>query len=469
MNYVARYVLFCSCLWGATRLGWVAAQPIAQDLNETVITLPVTVKNLYRRSVTGNVTVTQFKPTGAGPFPIVIINHGRNGENRAMPPRFRYTQQARLFIDRGFVVFVPTRIGYGEAGVDPDPENSGSCNQKSYGPMAEAAVTEVLAVVAYAKQQPYVNPERVLLVGQSAGGYTTTAAAVRNPPGLAAEINFAGGAGGDPLAHPGVPCQGDKLESMYAQFGNTTKVPILWVYTENDLYFWPKYSQAWRAAFNKSGGQAEYKLLPPFAKNGHLLFASGLSIWEPIVADFLGRNGFPSELLRQWQAYFESLARYHMWANAKLLEQIAVLGEEDYRRDCGLFFHSIHGTLNHMLVAECHWQSRIAEGISLKMALDSELESRRDLLARALADAAQCWGEWLSSNPQRDYSGNRHYTRAAGSPDAAPITAVLGHVFNHATHHRGQITAALTAMGHACPELDFIYWAVATQQAEMSK
>ena len=96
MNYVARYVLFCSCLWGATRLGWVAAQPIAQDLNETVITLPVTVKNLYRRSVTGNVTVTQFKPTGAGPFPIVIINHGRNGENRAMPPRFRYTSIAGL-------------------------------------------------------------------------------------------------------------------------------------------------------------------------------------------------------------------------------------------------------------------------------------------------------------------------------------------------------------------------------------
>lgn len=293
MRPALAFACLCLCAWCAQA----AAQQLAEDLNETVNRLPVTVKNLYGRTVSGNVVVTQFKPAGAGPFPVVIISHGRSGSDRSRPPRFRYTPQVRFFIERGFAVFVPTRLGYGEAGVEPDPEDSGGCRDKDYGPMAEAASSEVLAVLDYAKQQPYVNPGRVLLVGQSVGGYTTTATAARMPQGLVAAINFAGGAGGDPEAHPGIPCQGAKLESMYAQFGKTAKVPMLWVYAQNDLYFGPEYSRAWYTAFNQAGGQAEFKLMPPFAKNGHLLFSSGLSVWEPVVAEFLGRNGLPAEPL----------------------------------------------------------------------------------------------------------------------------------------------------------------------------
>ena len=281
----------CLCLW----FSHVSAQPLAQDLNETVVRLPVTVKNFYGREVSGDVIVTQFKPAGAGPFPLVIINHGRSATDRSQPPRFRYTQQVRFFTERGYAVFVPTRLGYGATGVEPDPEESGGCSQKDYAPMAAAASTEVLAVLDYAKRQPYVNPERVLLVGQSVGGYTTTAAAARMPAGLVAAINFAGGAGGDPDKHPGVPCQGNKLESMYAEFGKTSKAPMLWVYTENDLFFGPQYSQQWYAAFTKAGGQAEYKLLPPFGKNGHTLFSSGTKVWAPVVAEFLDRVGFAAE------------------------------------------------------------------------------------------------------------------------------------------------------------------------------
>jgi dienelactone hydrolase len=281
----------CLCLW----FSHVSAQPLAQDLNETVVQLPVTVKNFYGREVSGDVIVTQFKPAGAGPFPLVIINHGRSATDRSQPPRFRYTQQVRFFTERGYAVFVPTRLGYGATGVEPDPEESGGCSQKDYAPMAAAASTEVLAVLDYAKRQPYVNPERVLLVGQSVGGYTTTAAAARMPAGLVAAINFAGGAGGDPDKHPGVPCQGNKLESMYAEFGKTSKAPMLWVYTENDLFFGPQYSQQWYAAFTKAGGQAEYKLLPPFGKNGHTLFSSGTKVWTPVVAEFLDRVGFAAE------------------------------------------------------------------------------------------------------------------------------------------------------------------------------
>jgi len=52
------------------------------------------------------------------------------------------------------------------------------------------------------------------------------------------------------------------------------------------------------------------------------------------------------------KTYFATLARYNAWATRKLFEHIGALPEADYRRDAGLFFKSVHGTLNHLLVAE---------------------------------------------------------------------------------------------------------------------
>jgi len=169
------------------------------------------------------------------------------------------------------------------------------------------------------------------------------------------------------------------------------------------------------------------------------------------------------------QPYFARLARYHVWATDKLLTDIDAVSETEYRQDRGLYFGSIHGTLNHMLVGERHWYARFAEGMSLKMPLDTELESQRGALAVALREATGRWGVWLDANPAQDFDRDLHYSRASGVPAIAPFATTLGHVFNHGTHHRGQLTAALTAMGHACPELDLIYWAVAMRQAEMNK
>ena len=289
-------VSWCAMMFVATsvgaqdRLSWSSFLP--SRLHETVEKMDVTVTNLYGRQVTGTVVITKFKPDGDGPFPIVIINHGRSGSNRGQPARFRYTAQASYFVDHGFAVFVPTRIGYGESGTEPDPEDSGPCKSKSYAPSAEAASTELLAVLNYAQRQSDVDPKRVVIVGQSVGGYTTVATAAKNPPGVVAAINFAGGAGGDPDKHPGEPCEANKLEQMYAKFGTTSKVPMLWIYTENDLYFAPPYSQAWFNAYTKAGGVAQWKLLPPFAKNGHTLFVDGMKQWTPIVDRFLDTYGF---------------------------------------------------------------------------------------------------------------------------------------------------------------------------------
>ena len=283
-------VLWCFYLVSiATR-----ADEFAQDLHESANTIDVTVKDFYGKEETRKVVISQFKPDGDGPFPILVLNHGRSPTDRGDPPRFRFIKQVRFFVERGFAVFEPTRIGYGAQGTSFDPESSGNCNSPDYAPMAEAASTEILAALDYAKQQPYVDAHRVLIVGQSVGGYTTTAAAAKNPDGLIAAINFAGGSGGNPVTHPGIPCVGSRLEEMYARFGKTTKVPMLWIYTENDRYFNPSHSQAWHDAFVKAGGTAEFHLLPPFSDNGHNLFARGVDIWTPVVAQFLDKVGFPA-------------------------------------------------------------------------------------------------------------------------------------------------------------------------------
>ncbi|CUA93486.1 DinB family protein [Thiomonas bhubaneswarensis] len=158
--------------------------------------------------------------------------------------------------------------------------------------------------------------------------------------------------------------------------------------------------------------------------------------------------------------YFATLARYHVWATRRLLDaHIAPLPEADYRRDCGLFFKSIHGTLNHLLVGEgLLWQRRFVDGVSpAGLALDDEAEPDRARLAQRLLATAQAWQPYIAALPPERFDAPLRYATSKGEPTTTPFAATLAHVFNHATHHRGQITAALTAMGHPSPVLDLIY------------
>jgi uncharacterized damage-inducible protein DinB len=156
--------------------------------------------------------------------------------------------------------------------------------------------------------------------------------------------------------------------------------------------------------------------------------------------------------------YFASLARYHVWATAKLYEHVDRLSEIDYRKDAGLFFKSAHGTLNHLLVAEhAAWFPRFAEGVSNRVALDSELERDRAALRERLLAASPRWQALIASLDEARFGSTLDYTTTKGIAQSLPFAPTLGHVFNHATHHRGQITAAITAMRYPCPEIDWVW------------
>jgi len=157
-------------------------------------------------------------------------------------------------------------------------------------------------------------------------------------------------------------------------------------------------------------------------------------------------------------AHFLQLARYNVWATRRLLDAVAAVPEVDYRKDVGLFFKSIHGTLNHLLVGEhMLWYPRFAKGTSPSVALNAEVEPDRDRLGQALKGGAANWLPLIESWAAERFDGSLNYTNMRGQAMSLPFAPTLAHVFNHGTHHRGQITAALTALGHASPELDLVY------------
>lgn len=272
-----------------------AELPLQHDVHEAVVALPVTVRDRHGAVWSAPFTVTTFRPDGDGPFPLVILNHGRavSAEQRALPARQRLESAARYFVRKGFAVAVPTRLGYGQSAALGDPEDAGPCERPQWQPAVEAGMQQLRATFDYMRGQPWVSTTSWLLVGQSAGGFLVTAASSRDWPGLKLAINFAGGRGGDPDRHPGVPCSPGTLQQQFADWGKQARVPMLWLYTENDQFFGPAYSSAWAAAYRAAGGRLDFHLLPAFGSNGHTLFAAGNDLWQPLLDRLLASSAWP--------------------------------------------------------------------------------------------------------------------------------------------------------------------------------
>ncbi len=226
-----------------------------------------------------------YFPPGNGPFPVAVLNHGSPGEPARQfmqPPNFRHV--AEWFVARGYAVAVPMRRGYGDSGAWP--ENPGPCNDPDFVAAGKAAAQDILGVVGRLRLLRITKPDRILLVGQSAGGFGVVAATATNPAGVFGAINIAGGRLGGPENER---CAPDRLVAAVETFGKTAKVPTLWLYSENDSYFDPDLSRAMVSAYGGAGGRAVYILLPPFKDDGHTMFADpdGLAYFARYVASFV--------------------------------------------------------------------------------------------------------------------------------------------------------------------------------------
>ncbi len=158
------------------------------------------------------------------------------------------------------------------------------------------------------------------------------------------------------------------------------------------------------------------------------------------------------------KAHFDMMAGYHLWAHKRLNQSLEPLSDEEYRQACGLFFKSVHGTLNHLLLGDRIWHGRLLGEQFPISGLDQELLSSRSELAEAVLAQARCWIDCVGQLSEERYFDPLTYRSSTGHQYTLSVGQLLAHVFNHGTHHRGQISSFITQLGYPCPEMDLVYF-----------
>lgn len=152
--------------------------------------------------------------------------------------------------------------------------------------------------------------------------------------------------------------------------------------------------------------------------------------------------------------HFQRLARYNTLANATLYEAVARLPDAERKQRRPAFFGSIHGTLNHIMVGDRIWQARFAgqdvPSTGLDAILYEDFEALRE--ARQAEDARiEAMTEGLSDDV---LARSIRYVNNQGLLYDDPIPVLLTHLFNHQTHHRGQVHDMLSQTEVPPPSLD---------------
>jgi|FEC22Drversion2_1045045.scaffolds.fasta_scaffold00017_87 uncharacterized damage-inducible protein DinB len=157
--------------------------------------------------------------------------------------------------------------------------------------------------------------------------------------------------------------------------------------------------------------------------------------------------------------HFRMLADYNRWANVQVYDAAADLSDAEFHEDRGAFFGSLHGTLNHLLVADRLWMHRFNGTGGVPASLDAVLHDDLKGL-RAVREAEDrniiAWIETLDTDA---LATDITYTSVL-RPGAitVPLHAAMAHMFNHHTHHRGQCHTILTSLGKPSLLLDLLHF-----------
>jgi len=146
------------------------------------------------------------------------------------------------------------------------------------------------------------------------------------------------------------------------------------------------------------------------------------------------------------------MAEYNAWANARLYGMAKQLPNEQYRRDVGVYFKSLHGTLNHILTADRIWMRRLTGTGDHPNKLNAIVFDDLPSLSAAREQEDRRIIKFVQDLSDAQLEASLEYQTLNGTPQKQRRREILAHLFNHQTHHRGQAHTALTLLG--IPEPD---------------
>jgi uncharacterized damage-inducible protein DinB len=158
--------------------------------------------------------------------------------------------------------------------------------------------------------------------------------------------------------------------------------------------------------------------------------------------------------MRELLHHFQTLARYNRLANETLYPRCAELRDEEYRRQRKVSFGSVHALLNHILLGDRIWMSRFEGGGSTTPPLSTILYDDFAALRGARSSEDERIETFFRDADPASFDRELRYTNSKGITYTDRLPMAVAHMFNHQTHHRGQIHAMLSQTDVQPPSLD---------------
>jgi dipeptidyl aminopeptidase/acylaminoacyl peptidase len=241
---------------------------------------------------------TLFRPQGGNlsRYPLVVINHGTAENSRLSTSMPVYYWLSRWFVQRGYAVLLPQRRGHGATGGSL-AEAVGNCANPDHYRSGMVAAQDIGAAIDFMRDQPFVDPARIVVAGISTGGWASLALAAQRPELVAGVINFAGGRGGHAYGQANRVCGTKALVNAAHRYASSARAPTLWLYAENDSYFGPQLASRLASAWASGGGLVEYDPLPAYSAEGHGIAddRAGWDVWGKRLDRFLATYVKPTK------------------------------------------------------------------------------------------------------------------------------------------------------------------------------